>query len=276
MMVALVKTVGEKMKGFSSKETVTYYEEIIKKAWQQVEEAETPEVRAEKYSDAADWTILDKDYETRTRRTFGTGPVFMPYWWWRTDPTIGSAGRSMGGSVAKGTSAPSGGNQSQDYYAAQPAWFQRRGICDRHRASLLGRRGRQPDLIYRRHYRQNQSRTGTDLQHFPLQRWTRQRHGRWWPFLRLCLCLCRVRLCLCRRRTLIRAIGRLLWPNYPKSVYCFQTKIHCRGSNPAISLTCANPASLRNASICAWKRTAALSLLVNANRIYHFKLQRPR
>ena len=113
MMVALVKTVGEKMKGFSQKETVTYYKEIIKKAWQQVEEAETPEVRAEKYSEAADWTILDKDYETRTRTTFGTGPVFMPYWWWRTDPTIGSAGRSMGGSVAKGTSAPSGGNQSR-------------------------------------------------------------------------------------------------------------------------------------------------------------------
>ncbi|MDK2980015.1 MAG: hypothetical protein PWQ55_362 [Chloroflexota bacterium] len=113
MMVALVKSVGEKMKGFSRKETVTYYEEIIKKAWQQVESAETPEVRAEKYSDAADWTILDKDYETRTRRTFGTGPVFMPYWWWRTDPTIGSPGRSMGGAASKGTSIPSGGNQSK-------------------------------------------------------------------------------------------------------------------------------------------------------------------
>lgn len=116
MMIALVPTVGEKMKGFSRKETVAYYEEIIKQAWQQVEAAQTPEVRAEKYSEAADWTMLDKDYDGRTRRTFGTGPVFMPSWWWRTDPTISHAGtsaRTMGGSVAKGSAAaPSGGGKS--------------------------------------------------------------------------------------------------------------------------------------------------------------------
>ncbi len=111
MMIALVRVVGEKMKGFSRKETVTYYEEIIKKAWQQVEDAQTPEVRAEKYSAAADWTMLDKDYDSRTRQTFGSGPVFMPYWWWRTDPTVG---RTMGGSVARSSaSTPSaGGNRS--------------------------------------------------------------------------------------------------------------------------------------------------------------------
>ena len=111
MMVALVKSVGEKMKGFSRKESVAYYEEIIKKAWQQVEDAETPEVRAEKYSDAADWTMLDKDYDTRTQRTFGTGPVFMPTWWWRADPTIRTAGRTVG-SAGKAASAPSGGGKS--------------------------------------------------------------------------------------------------------------------------------------------------------------------
>jgi hypothetical protein len=86
------------MKGFSRKETVTYYEDIIKKAWAQVEEAETPEVRAEKYSDVVDWTMLDRDYDQRTRRTFGTGPVFMPYWWYRADPTLrsgGTAGTTM-------------------------------------------------------------------------------------------------------------------------------------------------------------------------------------
>ncbi|MCJ7626639.1 MAG: hypothetical protein MUO76_24360, partial [Anaerolineaceae bacterium] len=113
MMVALVQSVSTKMKGFSRKETVTYYEEIIKKAWEQVEKAETPEVRAEKYSDAVDWTMLDKDYDTRTRRMFGPGPVYMPYWWWRADPTINrsSAGRTVGGAAARGSalSVPSGG-----------------------------------------------------------------------------------------------------------------------------------------------------------------------
>ena len=114
MMVALVQGVSTKMKGFSRKETVTYYEDIIKKAWEQVEKAETPEVRAEKYSDAVDWTMLDNDYDTRTRRMFGTGPVYMPYWWWRADPTISrtsTAGRTVGGAAARGSgpSLPSGG-----------------------------------------------------------------------------------------------------------------------------------------------------------------------
>ena len=112
MMVALVKTVGEKMKGFSRKESVTYYEEIINKAFAQVEEAQTPEVKAEKYSEAVDWTMLDKDYDQRTRRSFGTGPVFMPYWWYRADPTIrGTTASTIGGSVATGSMPrmPSGG-----------------------------------------------------------------------------------------------------------------------------------------------------------------------
>jgi len=115
MMVALVKSVSTKMKGFSRKETVQYYESIIEKAWKQVEAADTPEVRAERYSDSVDWTMMDKDYDGRTRRTFGSGPVFMPYWWWRADPTIRrpttSTGRSIGGAVSRSSkpSVPSGG-----------------------------------------------------------------------------------------------------------------------------------------------------------------------
>ena len=113
MMVALVKSISTKMKGFSRKETVKYYEDIINKAWEQVEKAKTPEVRAEKYSEAVDWTMLDRDYDQRTRRVFGSGPVFMPYWWWRADPTIkrSSTGRSVGSSLARGSkpSIPSGG-----------------------------------------------------------------------------------------------------------------------------------------------------------------------
>ena len=115
MMVALVKTVSEKMKGFSRKETVTYYEKIINKAWAQVEEAQTPEVKAEKYSEAVDWTMLDRDYDQRTRRTFGSGPVFMPGWWYRADPTVrGTSGRTVGGLVTGGSmpTMPSGGKST--------------------------------------------------------------------------------------------------------------------------------------------------------------------
>jgi len=114
MMVALVKSVGDKMKGFSGKETVVYYEEIMKKAWQQVEAAQTPEVRAEAYSEAVDWTMLDRDYDTRTRRAFGSGPVYMPYWWWRADPTVGRPATTIARSTARSSipSAPGAGGKS--------------------------------------------------------------------------------------------------------------------------------------------------------------------
>ncbi len=44
MMINLVKTVSEKMKGFSRKETVDFYKDIINKAWAMVDAADTPEV----------------------------------------------------------------------------------------------------------------------------------------------------------------------------------------------------------------------------------------
>jgi len=105
MMVSLVKSVSEKMKGFSRKETLEYYKDIMQKAWQQVESADTPEVRGERYQEQIDWTMLDKNYDERTRTTFGTGPVFMPWWWWRADPTIG---RPSTASTVRSASASSG------------------------------------------------------------------------------------------------------------------------------------------------------------------------
>ncbi len=56
MIVDLVKTTTEKMRGFSRKETVDYYESIITAAWGQVEAANTPEVKSQKYEEVMDWT----------------------------------------------------------------------------------------------------------------------------------------------------------------------------------------------------------------------------
>lgn len=98
MMVNLVKEVTNKMKGFSRKETMAYYQDIMKRAWQHVEAAETPDVKMEKFDEYMGWTMLDKDFDDRTRRTFDTGPLFVPIWWGRYDPTFRTA-----------TSAPSAG-----------------------------------------------------------------------------------------------------------------------------------------------------------------------
>jgi hypothetical protein len=102
MMIALVKGVSEKMRGFSRKETIAYYQEIIKKAWEQVETADTPDVKMQKYDETMDWTMLDHKFEDRTRQVFVPGNIWiMPTWWGRYDPTFHAPSApvsSMGGS----------------------------------------------------------------------------------------------------------------------------------------------------------------------------------
>lgn len=109
VMVNLVRSVSQKMKGFSLKETLEYYESIIQRAWQQVESADTPEVKGEAYEEQMPWTMLDRRFEERTSQTFGTGPVFVPTWWWRFDPTFrGTTTGPATTSTVSTTRAPSG------------------------------------------------------------------------------------------------------------------------------------------------------------------------
>jgi hypothetical protein len=111
-MIKLVKSVSRSMKGFSRRETRTYYKDIIERAWSQVEAAETPEVRSEKYDEVMEWTMLDEEYDDRTRRVFQHYPVFIPTWWHRYDPTptssapIRTSTRSASTPSTGGTSLP--------------------------------------------------------------------------------------------------------------------------------------------------------------------------
>lgn len=107
MMVSLIKTLSEKMKGFSRKETITYYEQITRKAWDQVTSADTPEVKSQKYEEVMDWTMLDRDYDNRTRDVFGSGPVFLPNWWGRYDPVYRAPTATTVGIPKVGSSLPS-------------------------------------------------------------------------------------------------------------------------------------------------------------------------
>lgn len=97
MMTDLINSVSKKMKGFSHKESVIYYEDIMRRAWKMVEESDTPEVKSERYNQTMEWTMLDKDYQERTQRTFTSGPVFVPIWWPRYSP---SYRRGIGGTVS--------------------------------------------------------------------------------------------------------------------------------------------------------------------------------
>ena len=89
MVVNLVKNVTEKMKGFSRQETVTYYRDITKRAWEQVEAGDTPEVKSQKYEEVMEWTMLDKNYGDRTEDVFRNTPIFVPTWWGHYDPGFG-------------------------------------------------------------------------------------------------------------------------------------------------------------------------------------------
>jgi hypothetical protein len=109
MTVTLVRSVSDKLKGFSRKETMEYYKAITEKAWAQVEAAGTPEVQSQKIDENLEWTMLDKDYEDRTRRTF-TGPVFMPTWWGHYDPTY--SGRAMAPSLGKSPTSAGGSSRA--------------------------------------------------------------------------------------------------------------------------------------------------------------------
>jgi len=112
MTINLVESLSNKMKGFSRKETIAYYKDINERAWKQVEAAQTPEVKSETYDKYLEWTMLDKDYEGRTREVFHTGPVFVPVWWGRYDPTFGHSGGSVRPASAPSSSGSGGGSFS--------------------------------------------------------------------------------------------------------------------------------------------------------------------
>jgi hypothetical protein len=109
LMTSLVKSVSNKIKGFSRKESIAYYKNITERAWAQVETANTPQVKSEKYDEVMEWTMLDKEYEGRTRDVFSGGPVFAPIWWGRFDPSFGRTVSTGGRPVSAPTTGGAGG-----------------------------------------------------------------------------------------------------------------------------------------------------------------------
>ncbi len=109
-IVGLIKSISEKMKGFSRLETIDYYKSITQRAWEQVEAADTPEVKSQKFDEVMEWTMLDRNYDDRTRDVFRQQPVFIPTWWGRYDPVsatkVTTSPVPSGKSSAGGTSLP--------------------------------------------------------------------------------------------------------------------------------------------------------------------------
>lgn len=113
LMVTFIKSVNEKLKGFSRKDSIAYYKDLVARAWQQVEGAETPEVKSQRLDEGLEWTMLDEDWNKRVPQTFGDEPVFLPGWWqnyrpWNTTTTTGGGSAGQTVSVPKSTSSGTG------------------------------------------------------------------------------------------------------------------------------------------------------------------------
>jgi hypothetical protein len=104
MVIDLIGDVNKKIAGFHRGETKTYYKDIAARAWEQVEAADTPEVLGERWGDGLEWTMLDDDWDDRTRRVFRDRPVLVPNWWYGYRPWV------VGPSTASGPSLPHPGS----------------------------------------------------------------------------------------------------------------------------------------------------------------------
>jgi hypothetical protein len=79
--VGMVKSVNEKMRGYSRKDTVKYYKQVIAQSWDEAKIAAGPEERSRVLEDNYDWMTMDSDYRTRVRDHYGTGHYYQPRWW---------------------------------------------------------------------------------------------------------------------------------------------------------------------------------------------------
>ena len=84
-LVDLIKSVNDKMRGFSRKETVAYYKTIASLAWDQVSKAETPQVRTETLSENLEWLLMEKESDKRMQETFSSRTFIVPTWWGHYD-----------------------------------------------------------------------------------------------------------------------------------------------------------------------------------------------
>jgi len=85
-VIALRDNVEEKMRGYCRRDTVDYYKNVVTKAWQQVEQAGTPELASNAYDEQLLWLLLDPNVKTRTQtvfhdRLFTPNPAWLWYWY---------------------------------------------------------------------------------------------------------------------------------------------------------------------------------------------------
>jgi hypothetical protein len=85
-VMTLRDNVEDKIHGYCRRDTIDYYRKIVAKAWEQVEQAGTPELASNAYDEQLLWLLLDPDVQSRTetvfhQRTFEPSPMWLWYWY---------------------------------------------------------------------------------------------------------------------------------------------------------------------------------------------------
>jgi len=82
-LVLVRDTVEAKLHGYCRQDTISYYRDIVAKAWNQVEQAGTPELASKAYDENLLWLLLDRNIQSETGRVFKDQEFLpRPDWWW--------------------------------------------------------------------------------------------------------------------------------------------------------------------------------------------------
>jgi hypothetical protein len=78
--------IEQKMRGYCRRDTIDYYRKIVATAWEQVQQAGTPELASKAYNEQLLWLLLDPDVRSRTEavfhdRAFEPSPFWLWYWY---------------------------------------------------------------------------------------------------------------------------------------------------------------------------------------------------
>jgi len=85
VVIELREDVEEKLRGYCRKDTMKYYEKIVAKAWDQVEQAGTAQLASKAYDEQLLWLLLDEKFGSRTEDAFRTRvfePELLWFWYW--------------------------------------------------------------------------------------------------------------------------------------------------------------------------------------------------
>lgn len=103
--INLIKAVNKKTKGFSRMKTRQYYRGILNRAWTEIKEANTPELKSKTFDKNLEWLLMDEGYKDKMSETFSGTNIIAPIWWGYYHP--GFAARSTAAiSPAAGVKAP--------------------------------------------------------------------------------------------------------------------------------------------------------------------------